>query len=125
MSDSEDDNYVDPAHPKLKLSSEEKRRLLAPWRKTLIVKLLGKSIRIKLMSNIVRRLWQTVRDFELLEVGHGYLLTKFDNVHDCSGVLTGGPWLIFGHCLLIHPWKPYFKPSFVVFSSTVVWVRLP
>ncbi|GAV60254.1 LOW QUALITY PROTEIN: DUF4283 domain-containing protein, partial [Cephalotus follicularis] len=128
MSDGEDDNSADPAHPKLKLSSEEKR-LRTPWRKSLIIKLLGKSIGIKLMSDVVRRLWQPAGDFELLKLRHGYchtpyLLAKFDDVHDCSRVLTGGSWLIFGHCPLVQPWKPNFKPASVVLSSIAVWVRL-
>ncbi|GAV77538.1 LOW QUALITY PROTEIN: DUF4283 domain-containing protein/zf-CCHC_4 domain-containing protein, partial [Cephalotus follicularis] len=95
------------------------------WRKTLIIKLLGKSIGIKLMIDIVRRLWQPAGDFELLEQGHGYLLAKFDNANDC-GALTGGPWLICGHCLLVHqPWKLYFKPSSIDLSSITLWIHLP
>ncbi|GAV82410.1 DUF4283 domain-containing protein [Cephalotus follicularis] len=103
MLDEEDDNVADPIHPRLRLSTEEKKHLRGPWKKTLIIKLLEKTIGIKLLSEIVRKLWQLARDFEFLELGNGYLLAKFDNVHDCSGVLTEGPWLIFGHYLIVQP----------------------
>ncbi|GAV83644.1 DUF4283 domain-containing protein/zf-CCHC_4 domain-containing protein, partial [Cephalotus follicularis] len=75
--------------PSLRLSTEEKKRLRDPWRNTLIVKLLGKSIGIRLHN--VKKPWRTSGDFELPELGHGYFLGKFDNYHDCTEVLKGGP----------------------------------
>ncbi|GAV80786.1 DUF4283 domain-containing protein [Cephalotus follicularis] len=60
-----------------------------------------------------------------MELGNGYYLAKFDYMHDCTTVLTCGPWMIFGHCLLFQRWKPYFKPSLSTLKSTAMWIRLP
>ncbi|GAV72664.1 DUF4283 domain-containing protein [Cephalotus follicularis] len=70
-------------------------------------------------------MWKLSGELDLLDLGHGYFVAKFDSPYDCSDVLIGGPWLIFGHCLLVQPWRPYFKPSIAPLSSLALWVRLP
>ena len=37
--------------------------------------------------------------------------------------MHGGPWFLFGHHLMLTPWKPNFRSSQNHFSSLIVWVR--
>lgn len=52
-------------------------------------------------------------------------MVKFVNKMDMIKVLTGGPWRILGHYILVQRWKPKKKPECATFGMFAVWVRLP
>jgi hypothetical protein len=37
-----------------------------------------------------------------------FYMVKFDHSADKEKVITGGPWLIFDHCLVVSHWSPEF-----------------
>ncbi|CAI0557812.1 unnamed protein product [Linum tenue] len=75
--------------PELKISEAFKERLCVPWKKTLVVRLLG------------------------------------SNDQDYLNALTGGPWEILDHYLVVHQWSPTFRTSDKPHRSVVAWVQLP
>ncbi|XP_020989778.1 uncharacterized protein LOC110276993 [Arachis duranensis] len=62
--------------------------------------------------------------FDLLDVGFGYFMVKFDAGEDREEVMLGGPWLIDGHYVAVKPWDIDFRPCEESFGSTLVWVRI-
>jgi hypothetical protein len=58
--------------------------LCYPWCGSLIVKLLGKNIRLK-------KVWHLARGFELMDVGHGFFMVKFNHEMDWMKVMNDGP----------------------------------
>ncbi|KAL8137311.1 hypothetical protein V2J09_003312 [Rumex salicifolius] len=51
-------------------------------------------------------------------------MVKFDDETDFMNVLVGGPWLVFGHYVVIKPWSPSFNPATDVVTTTPAWIRL-
>jgi hypothetical protein len=56
---------------------------------------------------------------------NGFFIVKFDEKADKEKVITGGPWLIFDHCLAVAHWTPEFASPNAKVDKTIVWVRFP
>ncbi|CAN1177318.1 hypothetical protein LINPERHAP2_LOCUS33037 [Linum perenne] len=82
----------------LKISDSIKEKLYRPWSNTVVVHLLGKSIGYAYLCHRLRSMWKPV---------------------------SGGPWLILEHYLIVHKWDPNFRVSDKLPSKMVVWIRLP
>ncbi|KAA3484762.1 reverse transcriptase [Gossypium australe] len=54
---------------------------------TLVIKLLGRSIRYSMLHNKVCSLWKPFQSFRLMDVENGYFLAKFKNSKDFEKVL--------------------------------------
>lgn len=96
-----------------------------PWRRALIIKVLGKAFSFKVLEPRIRRLWNLDNGCELLDIDKGYLVARFYSQADYFKVLHGGPWIVLDHYLTLSKWKPNFKPGDTTVQSTLVWLRLP
>jgi len=56
---------------------------------------------------------------------NGFYMVKFDQAADNEKVITGGPWLIYDHCLAVTYWSPEFASPDAKVEQTVVSVRFP
>lgn len=56
---------------------------------------------------------------------NGFYMVKFDLAADKEKVITGGPWLIFYHCLVVSHWSPKFASPDSKVDRIVVQVRFP
>lgn len=65
--------------------------------KTLVVKLLGRKIRFNALWNKVYAMWKPTMRFQLMDIDNDYYLEKFKSKLDYSGVLSKGPWVIYGY----------------------------
>ncbi|KAJ1429095.1 hypothetical protein SESBI_08447 [Sesbania bispinosa] len=61
----ETEEEEDPLCPIIKLSREERHEVCKPWRKALIVKLLGKRIGLKFLHLRLLKLWHPVGEMEM------------------------------------------------------------
>ncbi|KAL7242750.1 hypothetical protein ACSBR1_015188 [Camellia fascicularis] len=77
--------------PKVKIPIALLRKIREPWKKCLIVRLLGKKIGYKMFMAKMTRVWGLQADFEALDIGNGFSIVKFDMVEDYTRVYTGGP----------------------------------
>ncbi|CAL1380725.1 unnamed protein product [Linum trigynum] len=111
--------------PELKISTNLKERLCQPWKRTLIVRLLGRSINYSYLCSQLRRLWRPVGSLEILDLNDDTFLTTFGNDQDYLRALTGGPWVILDHYLVVHQWSPTFRTSDKPHRSVVAWVQFP
>ncbi|KAI9083401.1 hypothetical protein K1719_034615 [Acacia pycnantha] len=89
-------DYSNPLCPKFSFEEPERERLMKPFKRTLVVKLLGRQPAYGFMHN-----------------------------DDYMGALTGGPWVILDAYLNVARWRPEFCPKKSKIESVVAWVRLP
>ncbi|KAL4332004.1 hypothetical protein GQ457_07G003470 [Hibiscus cannabinus] len=93
--------------------------------KSVIVRLLGRSIGYTVMLNRIRAMWNLSGEIAMVDLDNGYYLICFALENDMSKVFTGGPWLIYGHYLTVQPWSRSFSTAKDYPDQIVVWVRLP
>ncbi|XP_028051868.1 uncharacterized protein LOC114256416 [Camellia sinensis] len=95
--------------PRVTLPKKLLEKIRKPWKNTLIIRLLGK----------------TIGGLNAIDLGSNYFLFKFFEKSDYTTVFTGGPWVIMDHYLTVRRWEPNFKPSEAFETITVIWVRFP
>ncbi|KAJ1377413.1 Ribonuclease H-like superfamily [Sesbania bispinosa] len=130
---SEDEDLVDeellaswdPLCPIAKLTKEEKKCICIPWKRSVIIKLMGKRIGFKMLQNRLSKLWQPSSGMEIIDLENDYFLVRFSNSEDLNHVLECGPWMILDHYLVVQHWRPKFFPFEDKLQRVVVWIRIP
>ena len=102
---------TDPDCPIVKLSKEEKARFRRPWKQTLIIKLLGRSIGYHLLLRKIQELWRPSAAVDLVALDNGLFMAKFSSMEDHDFSSSGAPWMIFDHYLIVRPSQPNFNPT--------------
>ncbi|XP_072052108.1 uncharacterized protein [Arachis hypogaea] len=105
-------------------TEEAKLCLAEPYREALVTKVLDKNYSYTALSHKFRMVWRIKGGFDLLDVGFGYFMVKFDAGEDREKVMLGGPWLIEGHYVAVKLWDIDFWPCEKSFGSTLVWVQI-
>ena len=108
----------------VKLTKETKNRIRKSWSKTVIVKLVGRTVGLGYMQSKLVQLWRPTGRMDCVDLTHGFFLVRFYAKEDLDAVLEKGPWFIGDFFLSSRPWEPFFKPSATSMSSIAVWVRL-
>ncbi|KAK4286585.1 hypothetical protein QN277_003121 [Acacia crassicarpa] len=111
--------------PCFRFSTKMKNRLHKAWSNAVVVKLLGRTIGFRALEKRLQAMWAKRGIITLINVGHGYYVVKLTNRDDYSFALTGGPWLIYDHYLIVKPWEANFRPDIDVIEKAAVWVRIP
>ncbi|KAG6793276.1 hypothetical protein POTOM_002474 [Populus tomentosa] len=96
-----------------------------PWHDSSVIKLLGKNVGYFQMQSRLKSAWKLSGGFELMDIGNGYFMVKFDIAEDRERIINGGPWMIFDYYLTMQKWTADFVASSVVINRTMVWVRIP
>lgn len=91
------------------LSNEEMKKLWIPWKKALIVTLLGRSAGYRVLYQRMKQRWNLQGEFEAVDIGHDYDLVSFQSKEDYHHVLLDGPWIVLGYYLTFQKWKPIFR----------------
>ncbi|CAL1387603.1 unnamed protein product [Linum trigynum] len=76
--------------PKLRISEGFKVKLSGPWQRTLVVRLLGKSIGYKTLCNRLKALWRPSGHMEVFAMDRDYFLVKLSNDQDYFKGLSDG-----------------------------------
>ncbi|KAI9123312.1 hypothetical protein K1719_006201 [Acacia pycnantha] len=106
--------------------SKEVREVLAQgMERTLIIKLLGRSVTYVDLMYRTQAIWKPKGSYQLVDMEGNFYFAMFDLEEDYTKVLTGGPWTIFGAYLTVQPWTIDFDPATTSISSVVAWVRVP
>ena len=110
--------------PMIRFEEPVLEALARPWKEALAVKLLGKHISFTALRERLRGVWRLHGGYELMEVGNGFFMVKFDLPADRDLVINGGPWMIHDHYLAVKQWTTSFNPADSCFGQTMVWIRL-
>ncbi|XP_039052923.1 uncharacterized protein LOC120194792 [Hibiscus syriacus] len=111
--------------PTIKIPQELKEKMRKPWRKTLIIKILGRTVAYKTLINRVTNLWKLEGEFECIDLSYGFYAIKFQNMVDRAKVLMEGPWKIMDHYITVQRWRPNFVVASASIPSTAVWIHIP
>ena len=76
--------------------------LCEPWKDSLLVKLMDKSIGYHTMKDRLTRIWKLSSGFDIMAISNDYYMIKFDLEEDQMKVIEGGPCMIFDHYLTVH-----------------------
>ncbi|CAI0431741.1 unnamed protein product [Linum tenue] len=60
-----------------------------------------------------------------MDLNNDTFLVTFSNEQDYLTALTGGPWVILDHYLVVHQWSPSFRTGQKPYRSVVAWIQLP
>lgn len=111
--------------PGVDVRKEERINLCQPWRKSLIIKVLGKEVGYRFLLNRIQKLWAPKGTLDMIDFKNNYFLVTFSSDQDLDYALQEGPWMIAGHYLLCQRWRPEFKPFEDHVRKQAVWVRVP
>lgn len=121
----EDSVKNDPLCPCVRIPKEERISLYKPWKKDLIIKLLGKRVGYRMLMNRLQKLWNPVGVFKLIYLQNEFFLVRF-SIRDYMDVLHNGPWVVIGHYLMVQCWKPKLRPfEEKKNEKKAVWVQVP
>lgn len=107
------------------LEEKEKERLMKPFGRTLVVKLLGQQPSFGFMVKKLRQIWARKGNIDIFDLANDFYLVSFQHADDYMEALTGGPWVINDAYLNVTGWRPEFNPKSAIIESVVAWVRFP
>lgn len=123
--ESMDENSVMAGRISIEVSTEECKELWQPWHMALVVKLLGRNVSYRVLSQRLSDMWTQNRRLDIVDIEDGFYVVRFLRKEDYTYVLENGPWAIQGHYLTVSKLRPGFLPSRDNITSTLVWVRIP
>lgn len=89
MEQSDTENHQTP-WPELELSYTKCMHLWQPWKRALVIKLLGKNISYGTLHDRLHDLWKITDGFELTDLEENYYMVRFYNKEDYDLVLEKG-----------------------------------
>ncbi|KAK9152939.1 hypothetical protein Sjap_000419 [Stephania japonica] len=85
---------------------DEIPKLTFATKRTVMVRVLGKSIGFKVLYYRMFNQWNPTGGFRVMNVDNGYYMVRFSLENDYTKVLLGSPWTIMSHYLTVLPWTP-------------------
>lgn len=109
----------------IKLSTQVREKIYAPWKSSFIVKVVGKSFGYKALCTRLQGIWRPEGTFNMIDLGYEYFLVKFAQVSDYFAVLERCPWFVGDNYLSVRKWEPEFQATKAKVASLAEWIRLP
>ncbi|KAI9111349.1 hypothetical protein K1719_017039 [Acacia pycnantha] len=110
--------------PSIEFSNAIRDLLAKGMEKSLIIKLLGRSITYHDLAARTQFLWRPRGSYKLVDMEGSFYCATFDLEEDYMKVLTGGPWMIYGAYLTVQPWSLNFDSKTAIVSKVVAWIRI-
>lgn len=111
--------------PSISFLARVHEKLSEPWKNSVVVKLLGRTIGYRTLCTRLNGLWKTAMPYLVIDLENNYFLIRFRSAGDVVDALTKGLWLIMGHYLTVQQWTPSFDFLNTVLDRVTVWIRLP
>ncbi|KAL4323226.1 hypothetical protein GQ457_11G022260 [Hibiscus cannabinus] len=111
-------------YPEIRFSERVHQEIDAKLSKSVIVRLLGKSIGYRALKNRVNALWSSIEALNIIDLNNDYYLIRFAMDADYDKVLSGGPWMIYGCYLTVQPWSREFYTAASYPKQILAWLRL-
>ncbi|WJX35274.1 hypothetical protein P8452_23289 [Trifolium repens] len=110
--------------PEFIFSKQEEKRLYRPWRRGVVVKLLGRRIGYKALETRLKQMWVRKGVINIIDLSNDYYLVAFSHEEDQYAALMDGPWFIYDHYLTVKEWSPNFHPASDTIQEVAVWLRI-
>ncbi|KAI9078703.1 hypothetical protein K1719_039346 [Acacia pycnantha] len=114
-------DFSNPLCPIFNFDEKEKERLMKPFRRTLIVKLMGRKISYGFMVNKLRLLWARKGGIDVFDMENEFYLVNFQDNNDYMEAVIRGPWVDVDAYLNVARWRPDFNPKNAKIDSFVAW----
>ncbi|KAJ4847951.1 hypothetical protein Tsubulata_012160 [Turnera subulata] len=111
--------------PSLELSMEFEKRLAKRWERAVIVKLMGRNISYRVITEKLNAIWQPKGMLKVIDLDNNLFIVKFSNDKDYLHSLVDGPWTLFRSLLCVMPWNLNFCAATNSIDRAVVWVHFP
>ncbi|KAJ1416228.1 Zinc finger, CCHC-type [Sesbania bispinosa] len=115
----------DPLCPVVRLSEEERKAIQIPWKRALLVKLLGKRMGLKYFHAHLIKLWRPRARLEVIDLDNEYFVIRFEDYDDLVHMLEDGSWMLADHYIVIQTWQPSFSPLTDDLRRVAVCIRVP
>ncbi|CAA7048082.1 unnamed protein product [Microthlaspi erraticum] len=110
--------------PVITIGEEVIKAMHGMWKQCMIVKVLGRSVSMPVLSRKLRELWKPKGAMYVIDLPRQFFIIRFEMEEEYLAALTGGPWKTFGSYLMVQAWDPDFDPLRHDITTTPVWVRL-
>lgn len=110
---------------RVEVNRERRIKLCRKWRRTLIIKVLGKVMGYKFLYDKIQKLWNPKGAMEMIDIPNNFYVVRFSDDKDLNYALEEGPWMVAGHYLICQRWKPEFDAYEDDVGKQAVWVRIP
>ena len=104
--DNTEDGRAELLEPTIPLSSHVREKIYAPWKTSVIVKVVCKSFGYKALLIRHTGICRPKGNFTLIDLGYDFFLVKFSLDLDFMSMLERGPWFVGEHYLFIRKWEP-------------------
>ncbi|KAI9085210.1 hypothetical protein K1719_032843 [Acacia pycnantha] len=90
-------DVANPLCPKFWFEDKERERLMRPFRRSLVVKLMGRQPSYGFLVKKLRQIWARKGNIDILDLDNEFYLVSFQNHEDYMEALTGGlvAWVRF------------------------------
>ncbi|KAL8136630.1 LOW QUALITY PROTEIN: hypothetical protein V2J09_002631 [Rumex salicifolius] len=110
--------------PRITVGDEVMEALAVLWKCFVIIKLMGRMFSFPTFEQKIKQLWSPSGGIVVSDLPNNFFLVRFGLEADIKGALSGGPWTIFGHYMMVKQWDPTFNPQSSIINTTGVWVRI-
>lgn len=117
--DLEGDEEEDPLCPTIRISKEDQVRICKPWKKALLIKLLGGNIGYGYISRRLKEMWKPKHQLDVIALDNEFYLAKFHGDEDYNHALIADPYL------MLRRWYPDFDPFMDTLDKLTVWICIP
>ena len=93
------------------------------WKLCVMGYMSGKFSGYRAHNSIIGNTWKCPASLTIHE--SGWLVYRFENEKDKLFVLYGGPYLVYGHPLILRQMTEYFDYSCSVMTHVPIWVKFP
>ncbi|XP_019160886.1 PREDICTED: uncharacterized protein LOC109157434 [Ipomoea nil] len=112
-------------NPIIFLSDEVKERIRKPWRRSLIIRVLGIKVGYSYLMQRLQKMWRPEANFELITLNYEHYIVRFESLRDYEFAKFEGPWSILDHYVIVQEWVPDFSPRNNKTEKLLAWVRFP
>lgn len=123
-SDDDDDDFEDDVEGpwiSMGMTKDEKNEVRKPWRLSLIIKLIGRSIEYQFLLCRLQALWKPQHGFMLIDLSNEFFIARFANQQDYEvALLANGS--INDYYLHVPRWIPNFMSHTMSIDSLLEWV---
>lgn len=107
------------------MTREEKIEARKPWHLSMIIKLVGRSIRYQFLLRRLQSMWKTQLAFMLIDLSNDYFIVRFTKKQDYKVAMLNVSWRTSDHYLHVQQWVPNFMPKTGKINSLLVWAHFP
>ncbi|KAK9119441.1 hypothetical protein Scep_017534 [Stephania cephalantha] len=124
LDEPDDESKDDLIEKRLVLDERTIDRISRHWLCSVIFTVMGRTVNTNYLSSRLQLTWNLTGEMAILDIGHGYFITKFETNEDYLRLLTESPWVVMDHYIVVYKWQSNFQAENADIHTAPVWIRL-